>query len=164
MIPVFMAGFTLLLGLTAPLWFGVGIPWVRMLRSGAKWLDPQTVSPPTVQTPTVKELREHQRCGDKIVVAHHLADWSRDLERRIFQTLSYGTAAAFVLVIVLSVNDPSLHADTASFEDLLEKIRSSWPLSILLAYSLLEILVVIRLVHDLAEKYRNVIVAAKPQR
>lgn len=163
MIPISIAAFTLLLGLTAPIWFGLFLPPVRMFRRGADWLDAEPVTPPSGCTLTVHGLREHDKCGDKIVVAHHLADWSRDLERRIVNTLGFNTVISLVLVVVYVVNrDPALRAPSASWQDLVAAVGGAWPFSIVFAAALVEIIVLVRLVFDLGGKYKKVIRAAKP--
>jgi hypothetical protein len=163
MIPIYFALASFLLGLSAPLWFGQLLRPVRRIRQSAKWIDKQTVTPPPDTPLTVQCLREHEKCGDRVVVAHHLAEWSRDLQRKIFQTLAVNGAISFVVVVVYVVKqDVQLQAPTATFSDLMRAVAASWPVSILLAASLVEIAVFIKLVSDQAAKYRRIIEDAKP--
>lgn len=157
LVPVFI-------GLSAPLWFGKMIPSVRRLRRGAKWIDDQTPTFPASPV-TVKSLREHDKCGDKIVVAHHLGKWTRDLERKILHALSFNGGATLVLVAVIAVkNNTALHSPKATFGDFLNAVIDNWQVSLGLALSLIEILIVLKLVSDVAAKYSDVIDAARPQR
>ncbi|HYH70404.1 MAG TPA: hypothetical protein VEX16_03775 [Methyloceanibacter sp.] len=162
MIPLGLAFASIFLGVTAPIWFGLARP-VRRLRKGAEWLDPKPVSPPAAEPITVQTLREYQRCGDKVVVAHHLADWSRDLQRKIFQTLAVNGAITFVVVVVYVVKqDARLQAPTATWTDLGAALAASWPISITMAIALVEIGLFFKLVSDQAAKYRRAIEDARP--
>jgi hypothetical protein len=163
MIPLYLALFSLLLGLFSPVWFGRLLPPVRRLRQGAQWIDPQAIKPPAGASITVQSLREHEKCGDQIVVAHHLADWSRDLQKKIFQSLVFNAAASLVLVVVYVVyQDRALQAPTATIRDLAETVAHVWPLSLVFAFTILEVIIFVKLVHDQAAKYAKVIDAAKP--
>jgi hypothetical protein len=162
-IAVYFAVTSLTIGVLSPLWFGKWIPSVRKLRQGAKWLDPLVITAPTATPLTIQVLREHEKCGDRIVVSHHLADWTRDLQRKIFQTLGFNTVIAFVLIVFMTVkDDPTLQAPTATVWDLLSAIKVHWPFSFLLAGSLVEIVVFVKLVSDQAARYAKIIDAARP--
>jgi hypothetical protein len=163
MIPIYLAVGSLLIGLLAPLWFGKWLPPVRKIRKGAQWLDPQPLTTPTSGLLCVQTLREHEKCGDKVVVAHHLADWTRDLQRKIFNVLVINACLAFVLVVFYTVrSEPTLQNPNATWHDLLLAIEANWPFSILLAASLIQILIFVMLVSDQAAKYAKVIEAARP--
>ena len=158
MIPIYSALATLLLGVFSPLWFGILLTPVRRLRSGARRLDATTVQTVPDAPVTIQKLRDHERCGDRVVVAHHLAAWSRELQRKIFQMLVFNSAVSFVLVVIFAVkNDAALQAPTATLADLGEQVAASWPFSIVLAGSLIEVLVIVKLVQDQAAKYASVI-------
>lgn len=163
MIPIYLAVISIVIGLLAPLWFGILLPPVRKLRKGAQWIDPLPLNTPTSNPLSVHDLREHEKCGDKIVVAHHLADWTRDLQRKIFNLLAVNSVVLFVLVVFFTVRgDQSLQRPGASWREVLVAVETNWPFSILLAYTFVEIIVFVKLVSDQAAKYGKVIDAARP--
>jgi hypothetical protein len=165
MIPIYIAAASFLLGLSVNLWFGQLLRPVRRIRQGAKMIDKQTVDTLPGAPFTVQSLREYEKCGDRVVVAHHLAEWTRDLQRKIFQTLAINGAISFVVVVIYVVKqDAQLQAPTATFVDLMRAVAASWPVSILLAGSLVEIAVFIKLVSDQAAKYQRIIEDAQPPR
>lgn len=167
MIPVYIAIASLLLGLLSPIWFGAWLPPVRRLRNGAGWIDPQDVEikPPPSGPLTIKALREYEKCGDRIVVAHHLGDWSRDLQRKIFQNLVANAAISFVLVVGYALYaNPRLQESTATFGDFLDTVADLWPLSLIFAATLIEVVIFVKLVSDQAAKYASVIRSAKPKK
>lgn len=165
MITLTLALAPLFIGFLAPLWFGRLLPPVRKLRRGAKWVDLSIVNVPPSSSLTVQALREHDQCGDRIVIAHHLADWTIDLQRKIFQAMGTNTVMAFVVIIVFITknNEALLLQPAAGFDDWFQILVANWPFSILLALSLIEIIVVIKVVSDVAAKYRKVIEAARPE-
>lgn len=162
MITIYIAVASFVIGLLAPLWFGRWLPPVRKLRKGAQWIDPLFLNTPAPPL-SVQRLREHEKCGDQIVIAHHLADWTRELERKIFNSLAINNCLLFVLVIVFTVKgDQHLQGPDATWRDLLVAVETHWPFSLLLAASLVEIMVFVRLVSDQAAKHAKVIKAARP--
>ena len=162
MITISIAVASFVIGLLAPLWFGRWLPPVRKLRKGAQWIDPLLLNTPASPV-SVQRLREHEKCGDQIVIAHHLADWTLDLERKIFHSLVANSCFLFVLVVVFTVKgDEHLQRPDATWHDLLVAVETHWPFSILLAASVIEIVVFVRLVSDQAAKHAKVIKAARP--
>jgi len=161
MISITLALLSFLLGLFAPIWFGKWLSPVRRLRRGAALIDPLTVTTPPASRLTVSVLREHEKCGDQVVVAHHLADWSWELQRKIFHMLVLnGVGSAFLIMTFIVMKTPSLQHMKFSWE-FFETLAESWPFSLLIAFSFLEMVVFVKLVSDQAAKYRKVIEAAE---
>lgn len=161
MLPVYAAAISILLGILCPLWFGKFLAPVRRLRQGALWVDPTAVELPAGPDVTVRSLREYQKCGEKIVLAHHLADWTRDLQRKIQSALVFNNVILFILVIVYTVtSDPQLLNSNAN--DILAATVKRVPFSIMVAASYIEVTIFVKLVWDLAGKYESLINSVRP--
>lgn len=154
----------LIIGMTIPIWFGLLCRPVWYLRRGADWLDNQTVAP-VHQPVTICELRKHDDCGDRIVVTHYLAGWTREMQRKIRQHLLFSTACSTVLIVVFTVmGDPALRRPTATFGELVDQVRGNLPIPLLVGAALIEIFVVLKMASDQGAKFQPLIVAARPPR
>jgi hypothetical protein len=162
MIPVYMALLSILLGFSCPFWFGKCLRPVRRLRQGARWIDPTSVNVPCGSELTIRRLREHEKCGEKIVLAHHLADWTRDLQRKIQSALLFNNLLLLILVIVYTVtSDPRFL--TSSIWDILAAAGKRLPFSIMIAASFIEVITFVKLVWDLEAKYESLIDMVTPE-
>lgn len=164
MITYYLAAAPVVIGSTARLWFGVFHWPVWYLRKGAEWLDGQSVAP--VPDPvTIHGLREHDKCGDRIVVAHYLALWTYDLERKIRHNLLGGAAFSILLAMMYTViSVPALRAPTGTFSQFFKAMGPNIPISFLLGGILIEIVVMMKLVADQYAKHMEMIKAARPVR
>lgn len=150
------------IGITTPLWFGQLFIPVRKLRKGAEWLDKATVDLPNTATLTIEKLRGHECLGDKLVVPHFLDGWTKDLEKKIINSLLYGGIIAGALNISVIVITQSKEIQSNNLSEIKVTITENWPLPAFFLVAFLQIISYLMLVSDQASKYSKTINKAKP--
>ena len=153
----------LAVGLVSRVWFLWLMRPVRSLNNGARWIDPEVVKLPADAGLTIKKIREHDKWGDKIVVAHHLAGWTLDLQRMLFWTLGLNSVLSLLFVVgAVVLGDPDVIGHKESLKEILAPTVTSKPFLLSFAGAATTIFICVRLVADQAHKYRGVIVEARP--
>lgn len=153
----------ILVGLTASIWFGALTPSVRRLRRGAQWINASTVVP-TVPL-AISDIRDHDKCGDRIVVAHYLGDWTKDLEAKIFFALAYQNLLFLFCVIFFAIKgNSSLQDPNITWSNFISSALTYWPFSLSVVVTIVEVGTTLKMVSDAANKYRNIIAKYQPPR
>jgi hypothetical protein len=165
----------MLIALTSRFWFNA-FPSVRRIRDGAKNIDAEKITLPCRKPLLIKDLRSHEKCGDRVVVAHHLYKYASGIQRKTTRALVRSTVYSMLLLVIVEVvsHQPDLATTrmndgaAMSLPDLSASkfwgfLVSEWPPSLVFLLFLVELVTYLTIISEQAEKFEDVINAATDQ-